>query len=106
MIEKLAFVELGMTKNELDKLYEKLGNNEEVMTALEDQAAEKNLNFPLKEKVASVQYELRTASKAHTDWQPSKVSALTSDLLIGISFRDYIINGTFEELHVLNHRTW
>ena len=73
VIEKLTFVELGITKNEIDDLYERLGNDEEVMTTLENRAAEKNLSFPLKQKVATVQYELTSATEAYIDWQPSKV---------------------------------
>ena len=73
VIEKMAFVRLGVTRNEVDNLYENLGENEEVITALENQAAEKNLHFPLKEQVDTVLYELKSAAKAHNDWQPSKV---------------------------------
>jgi hypothetical protein len=69
----MAFVSLGVTRNEVDNLYENLGENEEVINALENQAAEKNLNFPLKEQVDTVLYELKSAAKAHNDWQPSKV---------------------------------
>ncbi|CAB3989462.1 Phthiocerol synthesis polyketide synthase type I [Paramuricea clavata] len=73
VIEKMAFVRLGVTRNEVDNLYENLGENKEVITALENQAAEKNLNFPLKEQVDTVLYELKSAAKAHNDWQPSKI---------------------------------
>ncbi len=72
-IEKMPFVELGITQNELDNLYEELGDDEKVIAALEDQAVEKNLNFPLKKNVDTVQYELKSAGKAHIDWEPSKV---------------------------------
>jgi hypothetical protein len=43
------------------------------LAALEDQAVEKNLNFLLKKNVDTVQYELKSAGKAHIDWEPSKV---------------------------------
>ncbi|XP_028415494.1 uncharacterized protein LOC114538524 [Dendronephthya gigantea] len=72
LIEKMAFVELGINKHELDNFYEELKDEDEVVSALEDQAAVKNLVFPLKEKVDTVQYELRSAATAYLDWQPSK----------------------------------
>ncbi len=73
LIEKMAFVGLGTTRNEVDNLYEKLEDSSEVIAALEAQAAEENVIFPLKEKVSTVLYELRSAAKAHVNWQPSKV---------------------------------
>ena len=69
----MAFVALGTTQNELEFMYEKFGNNENVITALENQAAERNVDFHLQEGVNSVLYELRSAAKAYIDWQPSKV---------------------------------
>ncbi len=69
----MAFVELGMTQNELDNLYEELRDDEKVIAALEDQAVEKNLNFPLKKSVDTVLYELKSAGTTHNDWEPSKV---------------------------------
>ena len=57
----------------MDNLYEELGDSEKVITALQDQAVQKNMTFPLKENVHTIQYELRSAGKAHNDWQPSKV---------------------------------
>jgi hypothetical protein len=69
----MAFVALGTTRNELDNMYDELGDNEKVITALENQARERNVDFPLQESVNSVVYELRSAAKAYTDWQPSKV---------------------------------
>ena len=73
MIDKMAFVALGITKNEVDNLYESLEDDEKVITALVGRAAEKNVNFPLKETVDTVLYELQSAAKAHVNWQPSKV---------------------------------
>ena len=72
----MAFVGLGTTRNEVDNLYEKLEDSSEVIAALEAQAAEENVIFPLKEKVSTVLYELRSAAKAHVDWQPSKVQVI------------------------------
>lgn len=69
----MAFSQLGLHKHELDSFYAKLENDVEVIDALENQAAEKNLVFPLKEKVDTIQYEFRSAARAHLDWQPSKV---------------------------------
>ena len=69
----MAFVGLGITKNEVDNLYEELEDNEEVINTLVDRAAENNVTFPLKETVDTVLYELKSAAKAHVDWQPSKV---------------------------------
>ena len=69
----MAFVGLGITRNEVNNLYEELGNNEKVITALIDRAAENNVTFPLKETVDTVLYELNSAMKAYVDWQPSKV---------------------------------
>ena len=74
LVEKMAFVGLGVTKNEVDNLYEELVDNEKVITALIDRAAEENVTFPLKETVDTVLYELKSAAKAHVDWQPSKVT--------------------------------
>ena len=70
----MSFATLGITRNELDALYEELGNNEDqVVTALLDKAADKNVTFPLKETVDTVLYELNSAMKAYVGWQPSKV---------------------------------
>ena len=69
----MAFVGLGITRNEVNNLYEQLGDNEEVITALIDRAEENNVTFPLKETVDTVLYELNSAMKAYVDWQPSKV---------------------------------
>ena len=69
----MAFVGLGISKHQLNSFYEELQNDVEVIAALENQAAEKDLVFPLKEKVDTVKYEVRSATKAHLDWQPSKV---------------------------------
>jgi hypothetical protein len=70
----MAFVGLGVTRNEVDSLYEeKLGDSEEVITALEHRAAQENQIFPLKEKVDTVLYELKSAAKAYVAWEPSKV---------------------------------
>ena len=69
----MAFVGLGITRNEVNNLYEELGDNEKVITALIDRAAENNVTFPLKETVDTVLYELNSAMKAYVDWQPSKV---------------------------------
>ena len=74
LVEKMAFVGLGVTKNEVDNLYEELVDNEKVINALIDRAAEENVTFPLKETVDTVLYELKSAAKAHVDWQPSKVT--------------------------------
>ena len=74
LVEKMAFVGLGLTKNEVGNLYEELVDNEKVITALMDRAAEENVTFPLKETVDTVIYELKSATKAHVDWQPSKVT--------------------------------
>ncbi len=73
MIEKMAFVQLGITRQDLDVLHKKHGAHEEVINVLEEMAAEKNIVLPLKFKVASLEYQLRAAKNAHTDWQPSKV---------------------------------
>jgi hypothetical protein len=69
----MAFVALGTTRNELDKMYDELGDSEKVISALQGQAAEANIDFPLQEGVDSVLYELRSAAKAYTEWQPSTV---------------------------------
>jgi hypothetical protein len=74
VIEKVAFVALGITQNELDNLYEELGEEEKVIAALQNQAAEKNMDIPLKENAETVQYEIESATNAHNEWQPSKVS--------------------------------
>ena len=72
----MVFVALGITKNEVDNLYENLEDDEKVINALVDRAAEENVTFPLKETVDTVLYELQSAAKAHMDWQPSKVSVV------------------------------
>jgi hypothetical protein len=69
----MAFVALGTTRNELDNMYDKFGDREKVISALENQAAQTNIDFPLQEGVDSVLYELRSAAKAYTEWQPSTV---------------------------------
>ena len=73
LIERTAFVALGTTRNELDNMYEELEDNEKVIAALENQAAERNVDFRLQESVKRILYELRSAAKAYTDWEPSKV---------------------------------
>ena len=73
LIEKMAFVGLGITRNEVDNMYEELGDNEKVISALVDKAADENGTFPLKETVDTLLYELNSATKAYVDWQPSKV---------------------------------
>ena len=70
----MSFATLGITRNEVDTLYEELRNNEDqVITALVDKAADENVTFPLKETVDTVLYELNSAMKAYVGWQPSKV---------------------------------
>lgn len=76
MIEKGALVALGLTRNEVDDWYEKLGDDEKVISILQHQAAEKNMDFSLKKNVDTLQYELKCAAKAHKDWQPYKVYCL------------------------------
>ena len=73
VVERLAYVGLGIPKHEIENLYKELEDNEKMITALVNQAEEENVTFPLKETVDTVVYELKSASKAHVDWQPSKV---------------------------------
>jgi len=77
----MAFVALGTTQNESELMYEKFGNSEDVITALENKAAERNIDFHLQEGVNSVLYELRSAAKAYIDWQPSKVCKSVNKLI-------------------------
>ena len=74
MIEKMAFVQLGITRQDLDVLYEKHGTREKVIKVLEETAAEKNLALPLTRTVSCLEHELGAAKNAHNDWQPSKVN--------------------------------
>ena len=69
----MAFAGLGITRNEVDRLFEELGDSENVIASLMDRAAKENVTFPLKETVDTVLYELKSAAKAHVTWQPSKV---------------------------------
>ncbi|XP_028397228.1 non-reducing polyketide synthase cla3-like [Dendronephthya gigantea] len=73
LIEKMAFAELGINKDTLNNFYGELQDDVKVIAALENQAAEENLVFPLKEKAEKLQYELRSAAETHLDWQPSKL---------------------------------
>ena len=62
-----------MTKNDVDDLYESLKENDKVIAALKDRATEKGQMFNLRENVETILYEIRSASEAHAEWQPSKV---------------------------------
>ena len=73
VIERISLTALAMTRNDVDYLYETLGNDDEVIAALEDRVFEKGHTFNLRENVDTVLYELRAAAKAFADWQPSKV---------------------------------
>lgn len=69
----MSFATLGITRNNVDDLYEELRDSEKVINALVDRAADQNVTFPLKETVDTVLYELNSAMKAYVGWQPSKV---------------------------------
>jgi hypothetical protein len=79
----VAFVALGITQNELNDLYKEFVDDEKVIAALESHAAEKNVDFSLKDNVETVRYEIKAASKAHNEWQPSKVSFYLTFYRIG-----------------------
>ncbi|XP_028415505.1 uncharacterized protein LOC114544400 [Dendronephthya gigantea] len=74
LLEKIAFVEMGKSKHDVNDYYEELQHQEKVIDVLEDEAAEKNIVLRLKERIETTKYEVRSAAEAHLDWQPSKVS--------------------------------
>ena len=69
----MAYAGLGIPKREIESLYKELEDNEKVITALVNRAAEENVTFPLKETIDTLINEFKSAAKAHVDWQPSKV---------------------------------
>ncbi|XP_046846808.1 non-reducing polyketide synthase PKS16-like [Xenia sp. Carnegie-2017] len=73
LIEGFAYTSLGVTKNQVHDLYESFEDYHAIIGALEDMAAERNVEFFLRKNVDTVLYELRSAKDAHLEWQPAKV---------------------------------
>ncbi|XP_028418020.1 uncharacterized protein LOC114542749 [Dendronephthya gigantea] len=74
LLEKIAFVEMGKSEHDVNDYYEELQDQEKVIAVLESEAAEKNIDLRLKDRIETTKYEVKSAAEAHLDWQPSKVS--------------------------------
>ena len=49
---------------------------------LEEKAVEKDIVLPLKENIASLEYQMKAAKSAHNEWQPSKVKIYDCIILL------------------------
>ncbi|XP_028418110.1 uncharacterized protein LOC114543232 [Dendronephthya gigantea] len=65
---------MGKSEHDVNDYYEELQDQEKVIAVLESEAAEKNIDLRLKDRIETTKYEVKSAAEAHLDWQPSKVS--------------------------------